>query len=266
MAKKTTTRQSQAKRMRRDDPERETADRRATHHIMLMAKKTNGKKTSPGPNARVSESVQDAISSMVQKSSAFIEDQIHAGQDAAHRMRHGMTQTGQLNANISMLAESLVAVIRDIGITWLELISMIVRSVDTQAPLPGGSGGGGIPPRRGATVTRTDQSGGAKTFSSITPADAKIRGVPPDIMVTGNRAKHVSLELRPSSVSFVPHIRHLVATDPKHSLTAKFKKSSDRLVLVVEVPAKQHPGTYTGAVVDSTTNEPGGTISVTVGE
>jgi hypothetical protein len=269
MAKKTTSRQQQTKRMRRGDPERGTADRRATHHIMLMAKKPNGKKTSPGPDPGVSGSVQDAISSMVRKSSAFIEEQILAGQNAAARMRHGMTQTGQLNANINMLAESLVAVTRDIGVTWIELLSMIVRSLDAQAPLPGGPGGGGIPhppPRRGGTVTHTSKSGGAATLSSITAADAEIPVVPPHIVVKGKKAKSVALDLRPSSTRFVPHIRHLVATDPKHSLTAKFTRSSDplRLVLVVEVPDSQHPGTYTGAVVDSSTNEPGGTVSVTV--
>ena len=77
-------------------------------------------------------------------------------------MRHGMTNTGQLNANINTLAESLVAVTRDIGVTWLELISMIVRSIDAQAPLSGGPGGGGIshpPARRAGTVTRTAKSG-----------------------------------------------------------------------------------------------------------
>jgi hypothetical protein len=269
MAKKTSSGQSQAERMRRDDPERETADRRATHHIMLMAKKPNGKKTSRGPKPQVSGSVQQAISSMVRQSSAFIEDQITAGRNAAERMRHGMTNTGQLNANINTLAESLVAVTRDIGVTWLELLSMIVRLIDTQAPPPGGAGGGGIsraPPRRGGTVTHTAKSGGATTLSSITAADAETPAVPPHIVVRGKKAKSVALDLRPSSARFVPHVRHLLATDRKHSLTAKFSSSSDplRLVLVVEVPDGQHPGTYTGAVVDSSTNEPGGTVSVTV--
>jgi hypothetical protein len=87
-------------------------------------------------------------------------------------------------------------------------------------------------------------------------------------VVKGKKAKSVALDLRPSSPRFVPHIRHLGAKDTKHSLTAKFTKSPDplRLVLVVEIPDDQHAGTYTGAVVDSSTNEPGGTISVTVEE
>jgi hypothetical protein len=258
--------------MRRDDPDRETPHRRAT--IMLMAKKPGGKKTSRGRNRRnqrLSESVPQAISNMVRQSAAFIEEQIDAGRGAAERMRHGMTNTGQLNANIGTLAESLVTVTRDIGVTWLELISMIVRSIDTQAPLPGGFGGSGFPhgpPRRGGTVTRTAKSGNATTHSSFTPADAETPGVPPHIVVKGAKAKHVALDLRPSSARFAPLVRQLVHSDPKHSLRAKFTPGSDplRLMLVVEVPDRQKPGTYTGVIVDSSTNEAGGTISVTVAD
>ena len=268
MAKKTTTRKTN-KRMRRDDPEREAPHRRASSQIMLMAKKPNDKKTSRGRRPGISESVGQAISNMVQQSASFIEEQIDAGRGAAERMRHGMTNTGQLNANINTLAESLVTVTRDIGVTWLELISMIVRSIDTQ-PQPGGSGGGipQPPPRRGSTVTHSAKSGGATTLSSFTPADAETHGVPPHIIVKGAKAKHVALDLRPTSARFVPLVRHLVHSDPKHSLSAKFSGSSDplRLVLLIDVPNRQKPGTYTGAIVDSSTNEAGGTISVTVAD
>lgn len=268
MAKKTTTRQT-GERMRRDDPEREAPHRRASSQIMLMAKKPNDKKTSRGRRPGISESVGQAISNMVQQSASFIEEQIDAGRGAAERMRHGMTNTGQLNANINTLAESLVTVTRDIGVTWLELISMIVRSIDTQ-PQPGGSGGGipQPPPRRGSTVTHNAKSGGATTLSSFTPADAETHGVPPHIIVKGAKAKHVALDLRPTSARFVPLVRHLVHSDPKHSLSAKFSGSSDplRLVLLIDVPNRQKPGTYTGAIVDSSTNEAGGTISVTVAD
>ena len=269
MAKKSTTRRT-SERLRRNDPDREAPLRRATR-IMLSANNQNDKKTSDGPAPRISESLQRAISSMVQQSSSFIEEQIEAGRGAAERMRHGMTNTGQLNANINTLAESLVAVTRDIGVTWLELISMIVRSIDAQAPLSGGPGGGGIsrpPARRAGTVTRTAKSGRARTLSSFTPADAEIPGAPPHIVVKGAKAKHVALDLRPSSARFVPLVRHLVHKDPGHSLDAKFTRSSDplRLVLVIDVPDDQKPGTYTGVVVDSSTNEAGGTISVTVAD
>jgi hypothetical protein len=260
------------KRLRRRDPRRAGPNRRAADHIML-ARRTNGDKVQGPP---ISESVQQAIGGMVRQSSAFIEDQIRAGQAAAERMREGMASSGPLSSDINMMVENLVAATRDVGATWLDLISIILRSIgaparpagDPSGGATGGSSGGGRPPPTmpGRTVRRSGRSGAATTLSSITPADASIPGVPPHIMVKGANVTSAALDLRPSSARFVPHVRHLVAADPKHSLSAKFSASSDplRLVLTIDVPAGQPPGIYTGAVVDSSTNEPGGTISVTV--
>jgi hypothetical protein len=49
--------------------------------------------------------------------------------------------------------------------------------------------------------------------------------------------------------------------------SVRFELSPDQaqLVLTVDLAVDQPPGTYTGVIVDSTTNEPGGTLSVTVG-
>ena len=66
MAKKSTTRRT-SERLRRNDPDREAPLRRATR-IMLSANNQNDKKTSDGPAPRISESLQRAISSMVQQS------------------------------------------------------------------------------------------------------------------------------------------------------------------------------------------------------
>jgi hypothetical protein len=257
-----------SKRLRRRDPRRAGPNRRATDHIMLAANKQNSKKTGRGPNSRISESVQQAISEVVQQSSTFIEEQIRAGQAAAERLRDGIASSRQLNADINMVIENLVATTKDVGATWLELISIIIRSMGTQPPHGGGSNGGGKPTPHGpgATVTQTGTSGGATTTSSITPADSAIRGVPPQIIVRGGNVKSVMLDLRPPSSGFVPFVRQLIAADPKNSLGAKFTVSSNppRLVLTVSVAASQPPGTYTAAIVDSSTNVAGGTLSVTV--
>lgn len=270
MAKKTTKRTG--KRMRRDDPDRETPDRRASEHIRRNAGSQNGGKRGNADDAskrRISETVQQAISGVVQQSSAFIEEQIRAGQLAAERLRDGIANSTQLNADINTLVENLVATTKDVGATWLDLISIIIRSIGTQPPNGGGSSGGGTPhppPGPGVTVSRTGISGGATTVSNITPADATISGVPPQIVVKGATVKSVVLDLRPPSLRFVPFVRQLMAADSKRSLSANFTVSSDppRLVLTVNVPRDQPPGTYTGAIVDSSTNEAGGTLSVTV--
>jgi hypothetical protein len=269
MAKKTTN--QTGKRMRRDDPDRETPDRRASEHIRRNAGSQNDGKRGNGDDdskRRISETVQQAISGMVQQSSAFIEEQIRAGQLAAERLRDGITNSTQLNADINTLVENLVATTKDVGATWLDLISIIIRSIGTQQPNGGGSSGGTTrhPAGPGVTVSRTGISGGATTVSSITPAEATISGVPPQIVVKGANVKSVVLDLRPPSLRFVPFARQLMAADSKRSLSANFSVSSDppRLALTVNVPRDQPPGIYTGAIVDSSTNEAGGTLSVTV--
>lgn len=262
MAKKATKRTG--KRMRRDDPDRKTPDRRASEHVRRNAGSQNG-----NSKPRISKSVEQAISGMVQQSSAFIEEQICAGQQAAERLRDGIANSKQLNADINTLVENLVATTKDVGATWLDLISIIIRSIGTQQSNGGGSNGGStphVPPGPGPTVRRAGVSGGATTASSITPADGTIPGVPPQIVVKGANVKSVILDLRPPSPQFVPFVRELMADDPKRSLSAKFTVSSDppRLILTVNVPGDQPPGIYTGAIVDSRTNEAGGTLSVTV--
>lgn len=274
MARKTTKRTGE--RLRRDDPDRETPDRRASEHIRRNAGSHNGgKHRDSGP--RVSKTVEQAISGMVQQSSAFIEEQIRAGQLAAERLRDGITNSKQLNADINTLVENLVATTKDVGATWLDLISIIIRAIGTQQPNGGGSSGGNTPhtpPGPGPTVTRSGMSGGTTTTSSITPADGTVSGVAPRIVVNGANVKSVVLDLRPPSLQFVPFVQQLTAGDRNRSLgaksarslNAKFSMSSDSsgLVLTVNIPSDQPPGVYTGAVVDSRTNAAGGTLSVTV--
>ena len=65
----------------------------------------------------------------------------------------------------------------------------------------------------------------------------------------------------------MPIVRELLASGQKHGLSAvKFRLTAQKkLVLTVNVPRGQAAGTYTGVIVDSSTNHPGGTVSVTIG-
>jgi hypothetical protein len=270
MAKKSKGRKGE--RLRREDPDRVAPHRTGSDHIKRNATSRNAKKgngPTGRPNSLVSETVQQAISEMVQLSSTVIEEQIRAGQTAAARLRDGIANSKQLNTDVNLLVEGLVATTKDVGATWLDLLLIAVRSIGTKPPDTGGpgspTGGGTTPP---TTITRTGTSNGATTISSLTPADPAIPAEPPQIAVTGSRVKSVTLDLRPPSPRFVPLVRELLAGDPKRGLTAvKFQLTADRthLVLTVNVLRGQPAGTYTGVIVDSSTNEPGGMVSVTVG-
>lgn len=216
----------------------------------------------------VSKTVQQAITNMVQLSSTVIEEQIRAGQAAAARMRDGIANSRQLNTDVNLVIDNLVATTKDVGATWLDLLSIMARSINTQSPglgTPGGSAGTGTTPPR--TITQTGTSGGAATISNITPVDPAIAAVPPEIVVTGKGAKRVVLDLRPHAPRFVPIVCELLASGQKHGLSAvKFRLNAQKkLVLTVNIPRGQAAGTYTGVIVDHGTNHPGGTVSVTIG-
>jgi hypothetical protein len=270
MAKKSTKRTG--KRMRRDDPKRNGPNRSATDHIMLAARKRGSAKYRRGPRQGISASVQEAIDNMVQTGSNVIEAQIRAGQAAAERLRFGITNSAQLNTDVNMMIENLVATTRHLGSTWLELISVIIRALGAQQPLQGGGSFGGGPSLFGSglgTFTQTGKSANATTTSSITPAEIGIAASPPEIVVKSKRVTNVVLDLRPRSPGFSPFVRELVAGNSKRSRSlgsAKFTTSQNppRFVLTIDVPARQPAGTYTGPVVDSSTKQAGGTLSVTI--
>jgi hypothetical protein len=272
-------------RLHRDDPDRDTPHRSGNDHFKRNARSGGGGGGGSGrgcagsdgggagrpngPKSLISESVQQAISNMVQLSSTVIEEQIRAGQTAAARLREGMANSQQLNTDVSMMAEKLVATTKDVGATWLELLSIVVRSIGAKSPDSGAPDGS----RRTGTMqpttrTRTGTSNGVTTVSNVTPADPATPAEPPQIVVTGSGVKNVTLDLRPPSPRFVPLVHELLAGDPKQGLrNVKFQLAPDKthLVLAINVPRGQPAGTYTGAIVDSSTNEPGGTVSVTVG-
>ena len=102
--------------------------------------------------ALVSKTVQQAITNMVQLSSTVIEEQIRAGQAAAARMRDGIANSRQLNTDVNLVIDNLVATTKDVGATWLDLLSIMARSIGKQSPGPGGPGG---PARTGTTQPRT---------------------------------------------------------------------------------------------------------------
>jgi hypothetical protein len=256
---------TKSERLRRSDPERDAPNRSGTEHIRRNARYGNG---GDGPRTRISETLQTAISDMVQVSSHVIEDQIRAGQTAAERLRDGIAGSERLNADANVVIESLVKATKEVSATWLELLTIVLQSLGTKPHGPGsgptpGKGGGQPHPR---TRTKTGTSGGATTTSTITPADPTVDPMPVEIVVTGYGVKSVTLDLRPPTSRFMPVARQLQARDPKLILsTAQFTVSERQIVLSVAGPRDQPPGVYAGVVVDSNSNEAGGTVSVTIG-
>jgi hypothetical protein len=88
------------------------------------------------------------------------------------------------------------------------------------------------------------------------------------IEVKSTRPAEVTLELRPASPRFVPvvHALHPKPPGTRPLTDVKFRLSPDaqRGVVAITVPDDLEPGSYTGVVVDSVTDEPGGILCVRV--
>jgi hypothetical protein len=264
-----------SKRLHRSDPPRAAPNRSGKDHVRRNATPSDDD-SPPGRTEERSEwiagAVQKSVAGVVNLGYEVIERQIQEGRLAAERLRAGLATSTQLNADVNNLVEGLVATTKDVGATWLDLLSIILRSVGQQAPCAGPpppSGQTDTTRSTAATTTRTGTSGAAATVSSITPVDPASPRVPPAIEVTGIRVRRVTLDLRPTSMRFVPLVRPLAANDPQLApLTGvRFELSADQThsVLRVNVPRDQAAAAYTGAIVDSSTNEPGGSVIVVVG-
>jgi hypothetical protein len=265
MAKGSNTKKE--KRYTRDEPERKAPNRKPGDYVRRNASSRNDdERKYAEPQTLVGQSMQQVISDMVQLSKSVIEEQIQAGQASASRMRDNFSSSDKLSGNMNSVVNSLAAATKDIGDAWVELLTIIITAIGTKPP-PGGhpAPGGSAPP---PTRTWTGSSGGAQTTCHLTPADPQSQAEPPEIAVTGSGAKGVTLDLKPPAARFVPVVHPLLTSDLKNRIDGvKFGLNAQRkLVLTVNVPRGQPPGTYTGAVVDSATSKAGGTVSVTVGD
>ena len=100
MAKRTESTKSE--RLRRSDPERDAPNRSGSDHIRRHATSRNGNGGNDrSESSRVSETLQRAISDMVELSSNVIEDQIRAGQTAAERLRDGIARWADVSCQTS---------------------------------------------------------------------------------------------------------------------------------------------------------------------
>jgi hypothetical protein len=226
----------------------------------------------------VTETVRAAATDAVNLGYTVVERQIHEGQRAADRLRERIATSQDLNTDMTMMVENLVSTTRNLGETWLKLMSLVLGSIAPQAGSTSASSGTRLASSASSqagtasvttfTTTKIATSGRAKTTSSIAAAGPAGSRVPFTIMVKGGRATDVTLDLRPTFEPFTPQASLLLGTNPNKVLRVRFATGANHgpPVLIVKIPRGLPSGTYTGAVVDSNTNKAGGTVSVAVGK
>jgi hypothetical protein len=231
-------------RKKRPQPARRAPRRALLQHGQPAAERTGA----PPETVPEGADIDHVIANAVDLGYRVVEEQLQQGRRAARHFRIGSDDLvgGQ---EVTAVLDRLLRLTKDATSAWLEMISAVVRTeggVERVAPEK-------KPAATQESAQRVEGAGGTPTMS---------------IEVKSARPAEVTLELRPASPRFVPvvHALHPKPPGTRPLTDVKFKLSPDarRGVVAITVPDDLEAGSYTGVVVDSVTDEPGGILRVRV--
>ncbi len=230
-------------RVRRHDARRGQPIRNATHHLGMGEASAQEPRQPDGAAPSFDKIVSDAVGLGYQ----VIDEQIRQGRAAAERLRAGDCPLDVPPSDASALIERTIELSKGLAATWLDLLSALGTAVQQARPTQAG-------PSRPPSTAGTPRSPSIMTIT--------------DYEVKCNRQAEVSIHLHTVSTGFIPAVLPLHAADPAiRPLSDVFITPSQdkrRPMLNIPVPDGQQPGTYSGAIVDAATNEPGGMLIVRI--
>jgi hypothetical protein len=159
-----------------------------------------------------------------------VDEHITQGQRAAQRLREGTYSSADFDSDLKACLERALRLSKEFGSVGVDLFDAVRRMAGPGAAAA--SGGGNV-----------------------------------DLEVKSKKRAQVKWDLSKSPAGFSPSVPPLHSADrSKEPLRDVHFRMGDgqRHVLVVHVPDQHPSGVYTGAIVDSKTNEPGGFVSVRV--
>jgi hypothetical protein len=218
-------------RLHRPEPERTAPRRHAATYL-------RDPPASDMPSAGDETGDDDPVARGVRVGYQVLEEQLREGQRLAQRLGKATGKAGAAaSGEIGMLVERLRQVYQDIG--------TLVRSPLVRTGIAG-------------TMRSTDDGERARASDGAATAVA--------VEIASPRRTRVTLALHTRDACAAPRVHALHATDPAAPplTTVGFEHDPASTVprLSIDVPHDQAPGTYTGVVVDGTSNEPIGTLSV----
>ncbi len=236
-------------RLRRPEPQRTGPIRNATGYF----RESHSWGSEDHPAWREpTEVLDDMVTQGVNLGYRVIDEHLRQGRSAAAKLRSGIDDTGGDGNDMDELLTRLQRIYKDVGSLCYDAFDVLARSPALLRWLAGRDPDGG-------------QSGTSRGASQAT---APIGGAGIAVEVSSTRRILVNLNLPPESEPYVPAVHALHAGDPNcPPLTAiafRIDPASRVPILEVNVPDHQPPALYTGVVVDRTTNEPKGTLSVRV--
>ena len=188
-------------------------------------------------------SISDLIKQAVDQGYQVIDQYLSEGKKAASLIRDGSYDVDQAQTDVLNLLMHWIDVAKELGVTGTKLLSAIV-SDSRLVPPP--------KPKQASASPRAARQDAVRQVAIETRSKKPVQ---------------VHFQLDSAAGLFEPFICDLYAADRTlPSLTGmKFViGTGKRPVLVIEVPEEQPAGTYTGAIVDASSHEGRGTVSVTV--
>ncbi len=242
-------------RLRRAQPERTGPIRNVTTYFRDSDSWDAGSaqpETAGREGESATEPLDDAVTHGVKLGYQVIDEHIQQGRRVAQKCREGSYGAEDLGGDVGEFIARALRIYQDFGTLCFEvmeavarnpvLLSALNRSARKKGPAPAGEPGVG------------PEAGGS--------------GLIVGVDVDTRRSAKAWADVQPATKHFTPLVRALHAADPKiPPLTGtRFipHPSGRGVMLRVEVPTEQPAATYSGVVVDSETNEPRGTVCVTI--
>jgi len=196
-----------------------------------------------GGNGSEAESISHLIKQAVHQGYQVIDQYLSEGKNAAQLIREGSYDVTTAQNDFQNLLMHWIEVAKDLGVTGTKLLSAIVS--DTRL----------VPPPKPKQESASPKAARQNAVRQVA------------IETRSKKPVQVHFQLYPAADLFEPSICDLYAADrtlPRLTGMKFVIGTGKRPVLVIEVPDEQPAGTYTGAIVDASTHEGRGTVSVTV--
>jgi hypothetical protein len=231
---------SEAERWRRPEL---TRDQPIRDFMTYVRKGGMGSDSRDAGNA---DKIEDPVARGVNLGYSVVEEQIRQGERLAERLRSAQSGPGAKPLDFGALIERALNVYKDVGALALAAAETLARNPSVQA--------GVARAWRGAAASDAPAApGGFWPFA---------------LELNSSRRVTVRLELRPRPERFAPRVRalHPVSAAAPPLTSARFETDSASVapVLRIDIEDSQPADVYSGVVVEATTNEPCGTLSVRI--
>jgi hypothetical protein len=241
-------------RVKRPVPERTEPDRDWRNALDASAGKNgvNGASHAPAPAPERREASYDAVNDAYR----VIDEYLRQGQRMAERVWLPMIADAAPMADFGRIFERFMRSAGEMGTAWLEMMGQW-STPPRPTEIPRGGAGpfsAGRSPERSAPPAQPDRAGKARGGGGVS------------VQVESRRRFEIRVDLFDSDDAGGLEIKELVgarsAKDRITGVSVESKPGARKATVRVKVPDGQRPGLYNGMLLDQTSHQPRGTVSL----